>query len=157
MATTGWNLKVTRGGANRLPHFWQFDFRHKFESGTTATDAAMKTNQYWWHQQNEAIGQDGRQTPNCWLPAITTGNVNRSSEGRMTMGRYSKGDHVKIEAVNENSGESEWMWLLVERSDDVNRLVFGRLDSEPIGVTDMRLGQELAVSYDNVREHRRFD
>ena len=34
------------------------------------------------------------------------------------MGKYSKGDHVKIEVVNENSGESEWMWLLVERSDD---------------------------------------
>jgi hypothetical protein len=23
MATTGWNLKVTRGGANRLPHFFK--------------------------------------------------------------------------------------------------------------------------------------
>jgi uncharacterized protein YegJ (DUF2314 family) len=76
---------------------------------------------------------------------------------RIAMGKYSKGDHVKIEAVNEQSGESEWMWLLVDRSDDVNRLVFGQLDSEPIVVTDMRLGQELAVSYDNVREHRRFD
>jgi uncharacterized protein YegJ (DUF2314 family) len=73
------------------------------------------------------------------------------------MGKYSKGDHVKIEVVNESSGESEWMWLLVERSDDDHRIVFGRLDSEPIAVTDMRLGQELAVNYENVREHRRFD
>ena len=73
------------------------------------------------------------------------------------MGKYSKGDHVKIEVVNESSGESEWMWLLVERSDDRDRCVFGKLDSEPIVITDMRLGQELAVSYDNVREHRRFD
>ena len=72
------------------------------------------------------------------------------------MGKYSKCDHVKIEVVDEHSGESEWMWLLVERCDDVNRLVFGQLDSEPIVITDMRLGQELAVSYDNVREHRRF-
>jgi uncharacterized protein YegJ (DUF2314 family) len=70
------------------------------------------------------------------------------------MGRYNKGDHVKIEVVNEVSGEGEWMWLLVERSDDFNRLVFGKLDSQPIVVTDMYLGQELAVSYDNVREHR---
>jgi hypothetical protein len=31
------------------------------------------------------------------------------------------------------------------------------LDSEPIVISDMCLGQELAVSYDNVREHRRFD
>ena len=27
------------------------------------------------------------------------------------MGKYSKGDHVKIEVVNEQSGESEWMLL----------------------------------------------
>jgi uncharacterized protein YegJ (DUF2314 family) len=73
------------------------------------------------------------------------------------MGRYSKGNHVKIEVVNEHSGESEWMWLLVERSDDPNRLVFGKLDLQPIVVTDMHLGQELAVSYDNIRKHRRFD
>lgn len=72
------------------------------------------------------------------------------------MGKYSKGDHVKIEVVNEESGESEWMWLLVEYCDDVERVVFGQLDSEPIVVTDMHLGQELAISYDNVREHRRF-
>lgn len=72
------------------------------------------------------------------------------------MSCYSRGDHVKIEVVSEQSGESEWMWLLVERSDDVKRLVFGTLDSTPIVVTDMHLGQELAVSYDNVRDHRRF-
>jgi uncharacterized protein YegJ (DUF2314 family) len=73
------------------------------------------------------------------------------------MGKYAKGDHVKIEVVNEESGESEWMWLLVEHCVDSERVVFGRLDSEPIVITDMRLGQELAVSYDNVREHRRFE
>lgn len=73
------------------------------------------------------------------------------------MARYSKGEHVKIEVVNENSGEREWMWLLVEHSDDRDRLVFGRLDSEPIAITNMHLGQELAVSYDNIRDHRRFD
>jgi hypothetical protein len=73
------------------------------------------------------------------------------------MGKYCKGDHVKIEIVNERSGESEWMWLLVERSDDDRRIVFGKLDSQPIVVTDMYLGQELAVSYANVREHRKFD
>jgi uncharacterized protein YegJ (DUF2314 family) len=73
------------------------------------------------------------------------------------MGRYTKGDHVKIEVVDEHSGESEWMWLLVDSSDDGTRVVLGKLDSEPIVVTDMHLGQELAVSYDNVRDHRRFD
>jgi uncharacterized protein YegJ (DUF2314 family) len=73
------------------------------------------------------------------------------------MAKYSKGDHVKIEVVNDETRESEWMWLLVDRSDDEHRIVFGKLDSEPVAITDMRLGQELAVSYDNVRDHRRFD
>ena len=40
------------------------------------------------------------------------------------MGHYhSKGEHVKFEAVSEQSGESEWMWLLVDRSDDDKGLV----------------------------------
>jgi uncharacterized protein YegJ (DUF2314 family) len=73
------------------------------------------------------------------------------------MGRYGKGEHVKIEVEDDQSGESEWMWLLVDHSDDDQRLVFGKLDSEPVVVTDMRVGQELAVSYDKIREHRRFD
>jgi hypothetical protein len=73
------------------------------------------------------------------------------------MGRYTKGDHVKTEVVDEKTGESEWMWLLVDRSDDVHHLVFGTLDSQPIVAADMYLGQELAVSYDKVRDHRRFD
>lgn len=72
------------------------------------------------------------------------------------MGTYAKGEHVKIEVVDESSGEREWMWLLVERSDDRQRLVFGKLDSQPIAITDMHLGQELAVSYDNVRDRRQF-
>lgn len=46
------------------------------------------------------------------------------------------------------------MWLLVERSDDVKRLVFGKLDSQPIVIDDIHLGQDLAVSYDNIREHQ---
>jgi hypothetical protein len=48
------------------------------------------------------------------------------------------------------------MWLLVEESDDQSQIVFGELDQQPIVNTDMHLGQELAVSYDNVRERRRF-
>ena len=72
------------------------------------------------------------------------------------MGKYQTGDHVKFEVVDEHSGESEWLWLSVQRSDDEGGIVFGRLDSQPIVVTDMKLGQELAVSYDRVRDHRRF-
>jgi hypothetical protein len=49
------------------------------------------------------------------------------------------------------------MWMLVDDSDDEQQLVLGRLDNEPIINTDMRVGQQLAVSYDKVREHRPID
>jgi hypothetical protein len=48
------------------------------------------------------------------------------------------------------------MWLLVDDSDDDKQLVFGKLANEPIATLDMTLGQQLAVSYDKIREHRRF-
>lgn len=70
------------------------------------------------------------------------------------MSKYEKGDHVKFEV--EEGRESEWMWLLVESSDDEQEIVFGKLDSQPVVATDMRVGQELAVSYEKVRDHRRF-
>jgi len=73
------------------------------------------------------------------------------------MGKYKPGDHVKIEVVDSNFGVGEWMWMLVEDSDDEKQLVFGQLDNEPLANPDMKVGQELAVSYDKVREHRRFN
>ena len=72
------------------------------------------------------------------------------------MGKYSKGDHLKIEVTDPASGEIEWMWLLVDECDDNARQVFGKLDNEPVVNTDMHLGQELAVSYDKVRSIRKF-
>jgi hypothetical protein len=47
---------------------WAFDFRREFDSGTSANDAATKANQFWWHRQNTAIGQNCLKTQNCWLP-----------------------------------------------------------------------------------------
>jgi uncharacterized protein DUF2314 len=73
------------------------------------------------------------------------------------MSTYKPGDHVKVEFANDHSGESEWMWLQVDYSDDENRLVFGRLDSQAVVNTDLRVGQELAVSCDKIRDHRRFE
>ena len=73
------------------------------------------------------------------------------------MGKYPKGDHVKIEVRDEHTGECEWLWLLVDASDDQQGLVFGTLDNEPLVNTDMRLGQELAVSYEKIRGHRKFE
>lgn len=82
--------------------------------------------------------------------------VSAHSSATLNMGKYKKGDHVKIEVEDKQFGVDEWMWLLVEDSDDEKRLVFGRLDNEPINNPEMRLGQQLAVSYDKVRDHRRF-
>ncbi len=67
---------------------------------------------------------------------------------------YGVGDHIKFEVRDAKTGASEWMWLKVERVDDAIRAVFGRLDSQPV-IFDktMRLGQELAVSFDSIREH----
>jgi uncharacterized protein YegJ (DUF2314 family) len=73
-----------------------------------------------------------------------------------TMSTYKFGDHVKVEFADELSGESEWMWLEVDHCDDETRIVFGRLDSQPVVHTDLKVGQELAVSYDQIRDHRRF-
>lgn len=70
------------------------------------------------------------------------------------MSAYAAGDYVKVEFRDEHSGESEWMWLRFQRDDPAQRIVFGTLDSEPIVCTDLRLGAQLAVSYDNIREHR---
>ena len=67
------------------------------------------------------------------------------------MGKYKTGDHVKIEVEDKQFGASEWMWMLVESSDDEKRIVFGRLDNEPVVNTDVKLDQQLAVSY-----HQRF-
>jgi uncharacterized protein YegJ (DUF2314 family) len=67
---------------------------------------------------------------------------------------YAKGDYLKVEFKDERSGESEWMWVRVDCDDPDKRIVFGTLDSEPIAMTDVHLGQELAVSYDNIRDHR---
>jgi len=69
------------------------------------------------------------------------------------MGRFEAGDYVKVEFKDQTSGESEWMWVQVRDSNDEERILFGKLDNEPIVNTDLRLGMEIAVSYDLIREH----
>ena len=70
------------------------------------------------------------------------------------MGKYNRGDHVKVEFSGLLGMESEWMWIEVSDSDDERRILFGKLDSQPVVQTKLKVGQELAVSYDKVREHR---
>lgn len=69
------------------------------------------------------------------------------------MARFEPGDHVKAEFRDERGGESEWMWVWVESADDALGVIFGWLDNEPVVHAGARLGQQIAVSYDNVREH----
>jgi hypothetical protein len=64
-------------------------------------------------------------------------------QSQLSMSKYQKGDHVKVEITDEESGDREWVWLLVSSSDDRQQLVFGQLDSEAIVATDMRRGQAI--------------
>ena len=72
------------------------------------------------------------------------------------MAAYEAGDYVKVELTDEATGESEWLWMRVERRDDANRLVFGKLDSQPVVFPgELKLGQELAVSFGKIRDHKK--
>lgn len=71
------------------------------------------------------------------------------------MAAYERGDYVKVEFESSDSVlPGEWVWVRVLRCDEARSLVIGVLDSEPIDI-DLKLGQELAISYDKVREHRK--
>ena len=67
------------------------------------------------------------------------------------------GDYVKAEFKDDRTGEAEWMWVRVDSCDEANRLVFGRLDSAPVldHGKKLRLGSQLAISFDNIREHKK--
>ena len=72
------------------------------------------------------------------------------------MAAYGAGDYGKVKFADENGGESEWMWVRVGYCAEENRGLFGRLDSRPVVLASkLRLGQEVAVSFANVREHRK--
>jgi hypothetical protein len=75
------------------------------------------------------------------------------------MPSYLPGDYVKVEFPDEATGVGEWMWVRVEHCDDDERLVFGTLDSEPLNdyAGKMKVGSELGVSYDKIREHKTAD
>jgi len=70
---------------------------------------------------------------------------------------HARGDYVKVEFQDETNVIGEWMWVRVDHCDDEKQLVFGTLDNEPVNdyAKKVKLGSELAVSYDKVREHRK--
>jgi hypothetical protein len=71
--------------------------------------------------------------------------------------RYDRGDYVKVEFESEVRGlPAEWMWVRVQRCDEERQVVFGTLDNEPVvNSEDLQLGQELAIEYAKVREHKK--
>jgi hypothetical protein len=70
---------------------------------------------------------------------------------------YEEGDYIKVEFPNEATGVGEWMWVRVQRCNDEQRLVFGVLDNAPVNDYGkrVRVGSELAISFDQIREHRK--
>jgi len=73
------------------------------------------------------------------------------------MAKYTPGDYIKVEFSDETTGIAEWMWVRVTSCDDAKRLVFGTLDNSPVNdaTGKLKLGTELAVSYSQIREHRK--
>lgn len=63
---------------------------------------------------------------------------------------------METEFRNYKTAERERLWLRVDSGDDTDRLVFGGPDSALVlGYGgDLKLGSQVAVSYDNVREHK---
>jgi hypothetical protein len=83
------------------------------------------------------------------------GTASRIDAGEPSMSSYLPGDYVKVEFSDEASGVGEWMWVIVERCDDARKLVFGRLDSEPLNESGKaKLGSQLAVAFSRIRERR---
>jgi hypothetical protein len=72
------------------------------------------------------------------------------------MSSYLPGDYVKVEFSDEASGVGEWMWVIVDRCDDAKKMIFGRLDSEPLNESAAKatLGSQLAVAFSQIREHK---
>jgi hypothetical protein len=73
------------------------------------------------------------------------------------MAKYDSGDYVKVEFSDEATGVGEWLWFRVDRCDDEKRLLYGRLDNEPLNDYhgEVGLGAEVAVSFSEIREHRK--
>jgi len=63
----------------------------------------------------------------------------------------------KVEFPGEATGIAEWMWVRVNRCDDSKQLAFGTLDNIPVNDASgkLKLGTELAISFSQVREHKK--
>ena len=101
-----------------------------------------------------------RRRPNLWnllnssfdvLIHLPTAGRRRYDNEQLTM--FNNGDYVKAIFNDDQSGQSEAMWVEVEHADHNARIVFGRLDNVPVVNTNLTLNQQLAVSFDQISEH----
>ena len=67
------------------------------------------------------------------------------------MAAYSFGDLIKVKVCYGSTGEVEWMWMRVNSCDNVNRVVLCQPDNIPLLNTELRVGQQLAVSFDKIK------
>ena len=68
---------------------------------------------------------------------------------------YEPGDYVKVEFPDETTGIAEWMWVRVHHCDEEKQLIFGTLDNQRLNGGTIELGSELAISYSQIREHKK--
>jgi hypothetical protein len=71
--------------------------------------------------------------------------------------KYEAGDYIKVEFPDEATGVAEWMWVRVHSCDDAKQLVFGTLDNAPVNDASgrLKLGTELAISFRQIRDHKK--
>ncbi len=72
------------------------------------------------------------------------------------MPAYKPSDRVRAEFTDDETGDSELLWLKVRYSNDDSRIIVGWLNSWPTVLTKLKGGQETKIRYDLVREHRPF-
>jgi hypothetical protein len=70
---------------------------------------------------------------------------------------YQRGDYVKVEFQDETTVIGESMWVRVHHCDDEKQLIFGTLGNQLVNDYGgkVELGSELAVSYSQIREHKK--
>lgn len=67
------------------------------------------------------------------------------------MSAYNRGDYVKVDFQDEDSGVGEWIWMRVSRCE--TRLRHAREPAAQRLRRPGRSGSELAVSFVQIREH----
>lgn len=74
------------------------------------------------------------------------------------MAAYQPGDYIKVEFKEEASPLANGCGCVrVESCDERKRIVHGTLDNKPVADTtgELRVGSRLAISFDNIQEHRK--